>query len=231
MTEALREYLYPLGFISSLAFTARFLVQWLNSEKKQQSVVTPLFWKLSLIGNGVLWIHSIIQVQLHVALIQICNAVISWRNLNLMQPTNRHMRLVTVMGLLVAGLSGTIVLFLLQLWGTEGVLSFFRMPTWLGSASRSPIFWGWHLVGIAGLILFNSRFWIQWWLAEKDQKSYLGPSFWWMSLAGDLMCLIYFTVLGDSVNFIGPVFGLVPYIRNLMLLYKKTNPLPSESPP
>lgn len=36
MNEALRELLYPLGFISSLAFTARFLIQWMESEKKSR---------------------------------------------------------------------------------------------------------------------------------------------------------------------------------------------------
>jgi lipid-A-disaccharide synthase-like uncharacterized protein len=27
--------------------------------------------------------------------------------------------------------------------------------------------------------------------------------------------------IGDAVNFIGPLFALIPYVRNLMLLYKK----------
>lgn len=231
MTEALRNLLYPLGFISSLAFTARFLIQWLNSEKQRQSVVTPLFWQLSLLGNVFLWIHSIIQLQLHVAMIQACNATISWRNLNFMRPAHKIRRKTTVIGLMMAGLAGTMALFLLQLGQNHDIILFFRNPTWLESVSGSPVFWGWHLLGIAGLVLFNSRFWIQWWLAEKKQQSYLGPSFWWMSLAGDIMCLAYFAMLGDPVNFIGPAFGLVPYIRNLMLIYKKTpsQPVRSES--
>ncbi|WP_420835497.1 lipid-A-disaccharide synthase N-terminal domain-containing protein [Parachlamydia acanthamoebae] len=28
----------------------------------------------------------------------------------------------------------------------------------------------WHCLGTIGLALFASRFWIQWWCAEKQQK-------------------------------------------------------------
>jgi lipid-A-disaccharide synthase-like uncharacterized protein len=230
MSESWREFLYPLGFISSLAFTARFFIQWLSSEKKQQSIVTPLFWKLSLGGNAFLWIHSIIQFQFHVAFIQTCNAVISWRNLNLIQTSSKPFRLQTVFIFLALGLGLTLLLFGMQMRGENSAfLEAFRIPSWLGQGSKSSIFWGWHWVGFTGLILFNSRFWIQWWLVEKHQKSYLSASFWWMSLAGDLLCLIYFSILGDIVNLIGPAFGLIPYIRNLMLIYKSPKSLPSES--
>ncbi len=230
MNEALRELLYPLGFISSLAFTARFLIQWMESEKKKQSVVTPLFWYLSLFGNCSLWIHSVIQLQLHVALIQACNGVISWRNLQIIGKPSKESRLAFVFSLFVSGVVLTFAIFALQAWwtGSEVFEGWFRIPAWYGKVSKDSIFWGWHLAGFGGLLLFNSRFWVQWWLAEKHQASSLNPSFWWMSLVGDVLCLIYFTILGDPVNLLGPVFGLVPYIRNLMLIYKQPKSRPSE---
>jgi lipid-A-disaccharide synthase len=46
----------------------------------------------------------------------------------------------------------------------------------------------------------------------------LGAQFWWLSLVGDLMTLAYFTQIYDPVNIVGPALGLIPYIRNLMLL-------------
>jgi lipid-A-disaccharide synthase len=79
------------------------------------------------------------------------------------------------------------------------------------------------MLGFTGLLLFNSRFWVQWWSSEKRDSSYLGASFWWLSLIGDTLCLIYFIRLGDIVNLAGPLFGLIPYIRNLMLI-KKNSP-------
>lgn len=215
--EFWRETLYPLGFISSLAFTARFLVQWIYSEIKQQSLVTTLFWKLSLMGNICLLIHSSIQGQFHVAFIQTCNSIISWRNLNLMQSISKQYRIRTVLITLGGALLSLTFLFAFQPGGFSG---WFRIPVWLSHQADTSLGLTWHLLGFGGLILFNSRFWIQWWLAEKHQKSFLSPSFWWMSLIGDLFCLAYFFRIQDYVNVIGPAFGLIPYMRNLMLAYK-----------
>ena len=114
----------------------------------------------------------------------------------------------------------------------EGVFDWFRVPVWYGqNVEREQIPYVWHLMGFGGLVLFNSRFWIQWWLAEKHKTSYLGPSFWWMSLIGDIFCLGYFMRIGDIVNVIGPGIGLVPYVRNLMLIYKtRKSTMPEHSP-
>lgn len=213
MIDHWREVLYPLGFISSLAFTARFLVQWMGSEIKGRSIVTETFWKISLVGNGSLLVHSIIQGQFHVALIQACNGVISWRNLNLMQPPCKQVSLKTTLIIMVLSLLAVPIAFAFQ-----GLESWFRMPVWLWQ--QTQISMGWHIAGFTGLVLFNSRFWVQWWYAEKSQASALQPSFWWMSLIGDLFCLAYFIHLRDIVNLIGPAFGLIPYVRNLMLIYK-----------
>ncbi len=40
-----------VGFLGQGVFTARFLVQWLASEKKRESYVPVAFWWLSLIGG------------------------------------------------------------------------------------------------------------------------------------------------------------------------------------
>src|ERR1700722_6955471 len=98
-----------------------------------------------------------------------------------------------------------------------------RPPTMLWKetqAERATFFW--HLVGFGGMILFSSRFWIQWWHAEKMNESKLGRLFWWMSLVGSLLSLLYFIRLSDLVNIAGYGVGIIPYIRNLMLI--KTSP-------
>ena len=41
-----------VGFLGQALFTARFLVQWLASEKKRDSVVPVAFWWLSLLGGA-----------------------------------------------------------------------------------------------------------------------------------------------------------------------------------
>lgn len=215
MIEGWREFLYPLGFLSALTFGGRALLQWTKSEIAQKSVVTASFWHLSLLGNFLLLLHSFIQVQYHVCVIQACNAVIAWRNLNLLKPQSAQVKRSFVIGLLISAILLVTTLFLLI--GDE----WFRIPLapWQKHLQK-PVNPLWHLTGFIGMILFASRFWIQWWCAEKYKVSYLGRPFWWLSLVGDLLTLLYFIRIEDSVNIVGPVFGLIPYVRNLMLLYK-----------
>ena len=183
----------------------------------------PMFWKLSLCGNILLAVHSFIQVQFHVCLIQACNAVISWRNLNLMQPLEQQATFYRTRQILLYAIMTIFAIFFLHdfflLPNTEAWFRITSTP-WQDNADLHISF-GWHLIGFLGLALFSSRFWIQWWCAEKQKTSYLGSSFWWISLAGESLCLVYFLKIHDPVNSIGPAFGLVPYLRNLMLIYKK----------
>lgn len=223
MIEQWREWLYPLGFLSAVAFSSRMLLQWITSEVKGRSVVMPLFWKLSLCGNFLLAIHSLIQAQFHVCLIQSCNAVISWRNFNLMQPAQKQVTLSTTIAILGVAICTVFSLFWLNgVFFFEHTDAWFRIPTtpWQDHGHLQVAFI-WHLIGFLGLILFGSRFWIQWWCAEKQKASYLSGSFWWISLIGESLCLIYFLRIQDPVNSIGPAFGLIPYIRNLMLIYQR----------
>jgi len=235
MVEHWRENLYFLGFLSSLAFGGRFILQWLASEAKGKSVIPPLFWRLSLAGNVLLLLHAFLQIQFHVVFVQACNGVISWRNLNLLKPQQEQLSWKTTGVILAVTITVVSLLFALQAYYLpEGSDLFFRIPTtpWnkkgAGLGEISP---AWHALGFGGLLLFNSRFWVQWWSSEQRHASYVGPSFWWISLVGDILCMAYFVRLGDIVNLIGPCFGIIPYIRNLMLIYKsQKSSLPERAP-
>ena len=50
-----------IGFLGQALFTARFLVQWLASEKKRESVVPVAFWWLSLLGGTALLSYAIFR--------------------------------------------------------------------------------------------------------------------------------------------------------------------------
>ena len=126
----------------------------------------------------------------------------------------------TVLAILVGVTFLTICAFALQGYFFQLERVWFRVPIapWHNGNATVPLLW--HVIGSLGYILFSSRFYIQWWFAEKAQKSTLPLSFWWLSLGGALLSLAYFIDIGDSVNLIGPLLGVVPYIRNLMLLHK-----------
>jgi lipid-A-disaccharide synthase len=215
-----RTLLYPLGFLSAIAFGARFIIQWLQSEKAKKSLVPRSFWQLSLAGNLLLMLHSFIQVQYHVCVVQVCNAVISWRNLNLMQTEKPPLSFKTILFILVGSLLLASLIFAIQDWLFMRQGDWFRVPTAPWQSSAFSVSFVWHILGALGSLLFSSRFWVQWWLAERTHSSQLPFSFWWLSLIGALLSIAYFTRIGDSVNLIGPLLGIVPYIRNLMLMQK-----------
>lgn len=48
-----------VGFLGQLLFTSRFLVQWIASERRKQSVVPLAFWWFSLGGGTVLLSYAI----------------------------------------------------------------------------------------------------------------------------------------------------------------------------
>jgi lipid-A-disaccharide synthase-like uncharacterized protein len=50
-----------VGFLGQALFTARFLIQWLVSEKKRASVVPTAFWWLSLLGGTALLAYAIFR--------------------------------------------------------------------------------------------------------------------------------------------------------------------------
>ncbi len=47
------------GFIGQTMFTMRFIVQWIASEKKKESVIPISFWYFSLIGGLVVLFYAI----------------------------------------------------------------------------------------------------------------------------------------------------------------------------
>ncbi len=47
-----------VGFLGQAIFTARFLAQWIASEKRKDSVVPVIFWWLSLAGGTTLLIYA-----------------------------------------------------------------------------------------------------------------------------------------------------------------------------
>lgn len=48
-----------VGFIGQAMFSARFLLQWLASEKIKKSVIPNMFWWFSLSGGAVLFLYAL----------------------------------------------------------------------------------------------------------------------------------------------------------------------------
>ncbi len=217
----IRTDLYPIGFIATFLFTARFILQWLESESKGRSIVNRSFWYLSIGGNIALCLHTFIQVQYPFCLLQSLNAVLAWRNLNLRSANKASLSKVIFLLLLTSFL--ITVAFVAQSYLSFGYMDWIRTPRapWQDTAAI-PLALSWHILGFVGATIFALRFWIQWWYAEKKGESVINASFWWTSLIGASTALIYFFHMNDLVNIIGYGLGIIPYARNLILLQKQT---------
>lgn len=211
---------YPLGILPTVFFTLRMLLQWVQSEKRKESYVGKSFWRLSLAGNFLLLLHYFIQVQYPFAILQAGNAIIAWRNLNLMNQ-KKHASLTKVVVYLGLSIMGVTLAFLAQSYFLIGEMDWIRTPTKLWDTARQHHHISWHILGSIGGILFASRLWIQWWQIEQSKKSELGPIFWWLSIGGSILSLIYFIKIQDVISILQFSFGLIPYIRNLILLRKE----------
>jgi len=86
----------------------------------------------------------------------------------------------------------------------------------------------WIIIGFIGQALFAGRFFVQWIASEKQKKSVMPIYFWFFSIGGGTILLIYAISILNPVFIIGQATGLFIYTRNLMLLArekKRTEPV------
>src|SRR3954454_7702863 len=79
-----------IGFLGQAVFTARFLVQWLASERKRDSIVPVAFWWLSLAGGIILLSYAIHRQDPVIILGQGMGLFIYTRNLTLIAKGRRR---------------------------------------------------------------------------------------------------------------------------------------------
>ena len=80
----------------------------------------------------------------------------------------------------------------------------------------------WTVIGFVAQGLFFGRFFVQWIASERKGESTVPVAFWFFSVLGGSMLLLYALHQRDPVFILGQAGGLVIYLRNLMLIYKKT---------
>ena len=74
------------------------------------------------------------------------------------------------------------------------------------------------VVGFAGQGLFAMRFIIQWLSSEKQAKSVIPVAFWYFSIGGGAVLLLYAIWRQDPVIICGQGLGLFIYLRNLYFI-------------
>lgn len=76
------------------------------------------------------------------------------------------------------------------------------------------------LLGLVGTISFSMRFILQWVHSEKAGKSVIPKSFWYWSIGGSLIMLLYFICRRDPIGILAYLPNSAIYFRNLQLIRK-----------
>jgi lipid-A-disaccharide synthase-like uncharacterized protein len=199
--------MYLIGFGAQLLFASRIVVQWLSSERAGQ-VTTPLsFWFLSLGGASLMVVYGVLRQDIVITTGQTVLFCIYCRNLTLSGYWPATPFFIQIL------LSLPLVLLL---W--PPVVSNLVRTTFSPSEGI-PIRLLW--LGGCGQLAMFSRFLLQWRYSERMRRSTLPCIFWWTSLGGAVLLLVYAIFRQDVVLITGQIFGIGVYLRNLIMIRRR----------
>ena len=197
-------WVFAVGFMAQLLFAARMIVQWIQSEKAGKPLSPVIFWQLSIIGSLIFLLYGILRHDFAIVLGQILVYFIYIRNLHLKERW-RTIPFIFRTFVIVAPIATLGYLFS-DMHGN--VMSLFK-----NEEIPLPL----QIWGSVGQVIFTLRFYVQWIDSESKNDSVLTKRFWFVSLVGSSMIIIYSIFRYDPVLFIGQLIGLMVYLRNLML--------------
>ena len=80
---------------------------------------------------------------------------------------------------------------------------------------------GWVILGFIAQGFFTMRFVVQWIASERVGKSVIPIAFWWCSIGGGILLLVYALYRRDPVFIAGQGFGVFVYLRNLYFVLRE----------
>ena len=78
----------------------------------------------------------------------------------------------------------------------------------------------WLAFGLIAQLFFTARFLVQWISSERAGKSVVLMAFWFFSMGGGVMTLVYGIAKREPIIILGQGLATVIYIRNIMLIWK-----------
>jgi lipid-A-disaccharide synthase-like uncharacterized protein len=73
----------------------------------------------------------------------------------------------------------------------------------------------WVALGFVAQLMFTARFAVQWIASERENRMVIPLAFWFFSIGGGLLLLVYAIHRRDPVFIAGQAFGVFVYGRNL----------------
>jgi len=201
----MNQYLiFSIGFLAQILFSARQLTQWIASEKAGRILSPLIFWQLSILASFMLMVYGILRNDLVIILGQTITYGVYIRNLHYHGFWAKVPKAVRLLAFVFPGLA--------ICWLLTGET--YNIHKLFANKDISSILMTW---GVIGQCVFTFRFIYQWLYSEKRQQSILPLGFWIISITGSAMVLSYAIFRKDPVLFVGQLFGLVVYSRNILL--------------
>ncbi len=91
------------------------------------------------------------------------------------------------------------------------------LESFVNELTKEPF---WTAFGLIGQLTFGGRFVIQWLVSEFKKKSHVPIIFWYLSIVGSIILLIYSINRKEPVFVLGFSLNTLIYFRNLYLIYK-----------
>jgi lipid-A-disaccharide synthase-like uncharacterized protein len=204
------EYIvmYAIGFISQVLFFARTILQWFKSEHEGKVLSPTIFWKISLLASIMMLIYGILRNDAAILTGQILVYFIYVRNIQLKDEWTS----MSILARTVIVLCPVAILSYLFM-GTE-----YTVSTFLENEKNPPLLMIW---GIAAQVIFISRFFYQWIYSENKGESILPAGFWYISICGSAMTLVYAAFRLDPILLAAHSLSLFIYLRNILIFYDK----------
>lgn len=79
----------------------------------------------------------------------------------------------------------------------------------------------WTIIGLAGQGMFFLRFAVQWLSSERAGRSVIPMAFWYLSIAGALIVLVYGLRQREIILIAGQGAALAIYLRNIVLIRRR----------
>lgn len=198
--------IFSIGFLAQFLFFTRSFIQWFKTEKAGKILSPVLFWQISLIASSVMIIYGILRKDPAIILGQFITFYIYIRNLQLQNEWKK-------MPVYFRYIIPFIPILCLTYIFTSDKNNFKQIifNTEIG---------GWLMAfGVLAQLVFTFRFVYQWIIAEKIKSSPLPPGFWYISLTGAIMTIIYASLRLDPVLLLSNSTGLFMYARNIIINY------------
>jgi len=191
-----------LGVFAQVLFAGRMLVQWILSERSKTVVSPKLFWRISLVASMMMCMYGWLRNDVAILVGQLITYFIYIRNLQLKNDWQQYPLLLRIF------------IFILPIVVFGYMLS--QELSWSSKFTADVATWL-IVMGIAGQLIFTFRFIVQYYYSEKIKLSVLPPQFWILSLVGSIIIFIYGIYRQDAVLLMGHGFGMIAYVRNIMI--------------